>query len=409
MSLNTRLTFLFVFALVIVFASTTTTQAESSGDECLRAVVEDISPSSVGIDEEFTVGISLENCGTRVPENVRFEILSIPPDIIVTEDLVAYFPEFVYKNSERQLRYHMRTTPDATPGPHIIKTKLSYGNEETKRTKYYEVEVIVTGEHAEPRISSVKTSPAYIYEGDTVDLNLEIENFGDSIAKSVVVNLDHEFKGITNSTIGSLALGGNQTALFKFKADSPGTFEIPVQIGYEDDYGLQNDEYSIQITVLDRKGSLNLASVKVNPVLPQMDDTVELTMRIENSGDRTINSIRVYADHPFKGLKESFIGTLDPDEDGPAVITFMADQAGEYEIPVTITYIDDFGEEQVETKVNLIVMESNGGAGTVIAILIILAVIGGLVYNNYRTKKSKDEIIKQLMEGNGRTVDKEKK
>ncbi|MDK2893087.1 hypothetical protein [Methanohalophilus sp.] len=156
--------------------------------------------------------------------------------------------------------------------------------------------------------------------------------------------------------------------------------------------------------MLDKKGSLNLASVKVDPVIPTVGDTVELTMRIENSGDRTINSIRVYADHPFKGVKEAFIGTLDPDEDGPAVLTFIADEAGEYEIPVTISYIGDFGEEQVETSINVIVLESESGAGTAVIVLLVLIVIGGLVYYNYRTKKSKDEIIKQLMEGSNNSA-----
>lgn len=399
MNKNTKLTYLLLLIFTILLVGMVTVEAESSGDECLIAVVEDISPSSVSSDEEFTIGISLENCGTRVPENIRFEIISIPPDIIVTEDLVAYIPKFVYQDSERQLRYHMRTTPDAKSGSHIIKMKLTYGNEDVKRTTYYEVEVVVTGEYAEPRISSVRTSPEYIYEGDTVDLRLGIENFGKSIAKSVSVSLDHEFKGIKNSTIGTLGLNGSQTALFKFKANSSGEFKIPVIIEYEDDFGEQKDEYDIKITVLDKKGSLNLASVKVDPVLPYTGDTIELTMRIENSGDRTINSIKAYADHPFKGLKESFIGTLDPNEDGPAVITFIADEAGEYEIPVIITYIDDFGEEQIETKINLIVLERSSGAGVIVVVLLILAVIGGLIYNNYRTKRSKDKIIRQLMEG----------
>lgn len=407
MNQNTKTTSFLALVTVVILIGISIAEA-GSGDECLRAVIEDISPSSVGIDEEFTVGISLENCGTQIPENITFEIISIPPDIVVTENLVAYFPKFIYSNSERQLTYHMRTTPDAKPGPHIIKMKLTYGNEDVKRTNYYEVEVTVIGEHAEPRISSVRTNPEYIYEGDTVDLRLGIENFGKAIAKSVEVSLDHEFKGIKNSTIGTLGLNGSQTALFKFKANRSGTFEIPVIIAYEDDYGLQKDEYNIKITVLDKKGSLNLASVKVDPVIPHMGDTVELTMRIENSGDRTINSVRIYADHPFKGLKESFIGTLDPNEDGPAVITFIADQAGEYEIPVTIMYSDDFGEEQIETKINVIVLEGEGGAGTVAIALLILGVIGGLIYINYRTKKSKDEIIKQLMEGRGNS-DKNKK
>ncbi|HWR24847.1 MAG TPA: hypothetical protein VN278_01325, partial [Methanosarcina sp.] len=72
------------------------------------------------------------------------------------------------------------------------------------------------------------------------------------------------------------------------------------------------------------------------------------------------------------------------------------------------TYSDDFGEEQIEKKVNLIVLESSSGAGTAAIVLLILAVIGGLIYINYRTKKSKDEIIKQLMEGSGNSANNKK-
>lgn len=405
MNLNLRPFYLVFFVLCIVFTGVAAADF-TDGIICVKAEVKELSPSSVGIDEEFTLAIDLESCGTKAPEDITFEIISIPSDIIVIEDLVTTIDEFSYPTSERHLVYHMRTTPDANPGPHIIKMKLTYANKELETTKYYEVDVRVTGEDAEPRISSVTTSPEYIYEGDTVDLTLGIENYGEAIAKSVSVSLKHNFEGIKNSTIGTLGLNGSQTALFKFKANDSGEFNIPVIIDYEDDFGRQSDEYNITITVLDKKGSLNLASVKVDPVIPHVDDTVELTMRIENSGDRTINSIRVYADHPFKGVKESFIGTLDPDEDGPAVLTFIADEAGEYEIPVTISYIDDFGEEQVETKISIIVLETESGAGTAVAVLLVLAVIGGLVYYNYRMKRSKDEIIKQLMEGSNNSAGK---
>jgi hypothetical protein len=338
-------------------------------------------------------------CGGKIPEDVTFAITSIPPDIIVTENLVTKISELFYSTSERYIRYHMRTTPDANPGPHIIKMELTYGKDGIITTKHYEVEVKVIGEDAEPRISSVKTVPEYIYEGDSVDLRLGIENYGESIAKSVMVTVAHEFQGIKDVTLGTLNLNDSQTALFKFKASKTGEFTIPVFIEYEDDFGKQKDEYEIKLTVLDKKGSLNIASVKVNPVLPYMGDTVELTMRVENFGDRTINSIRVYTDHPFKGLKESFIGTLDPNEDGPAVVTFIADQTGEFEFPVTITYTDDFGEETINTKVNIIVFEKNDSAGPIIITMLILAVIAGLVYYNYKTLKSKDKIIKQLMKG----------
>lgn len=388
---------MFIFFLAITLTGLPNAEATFIPEECVIAEVQGISPSSVGIDDEFTLGIDLEVCGGAIPEDVTFAITSIPPDIIVTEDLVTKIPKLFYSTSERYIRYHMRTTPNAIPGPHVIKMKLIYGKEAT--TKYYEVVVRVTGEDAEPRISSVKTIPEYIYEGDSVDLRLGIENYGETIAKSVVVSLVHEFKGIKDATLGTLNVNGSQTALFKFKASKAGEFTIPVFIEYEDDFGKQKDEYEIKLTVLDKKGSLNIASVKIDPVLPHTGDTVELTMRIENFGDRTINSIRVYADHPFKGLKESFIGTLDPKEDGPAVITFIADQTGEFEFPITITYTDDFGEEQIKTKVNLIILKTDGGAGTAVVVLLVLAVIGGLVYYNYKTTRSKDKIIKQLMKG----------
>jgi len=388
---------IFIFVLAITLTGLQNAEAIFIPEECVAAEVQGISPSSVGIDDEFTLGIDLEVCGGAIPEDVTFAITSIPPDIIVTEDLVTKIPKLFYSTSERYIRYHMRTTPDAIPGPHVIKMKLTYGKEAT--TKYYEVVVRVIGEDAEPRISSVKTVPEYIYEGDSVDLRLGIENYGETIAKSVTVTLVHEFKGIKDVSLGTLDLNGSQTALFKFKASKAGEFTIPVFIEYEDDFGKQKDEYEIKLTVLDKKGSLNIASVKIDPVLPHTGDTVELTMRIENFGDRTINSIRVYADHPFKGLKESFIGTLDPKEDGPAVITFIAYQTGEFEFPITITYTDDFGEEQIKTKVNLIILKTDGGAGTAVVVLLVLAVIGGLVYYNYKTTRSKDKIIKQLMKG----------
>ena len=396
---------LLIFVLAITFTGFSNAQAIFVPEECVTAEIQGINPSSVRIDEEFTLGINLEVCGGKVPENITFAITSIPPDIIVTEDLVTKIPELFYSTSERYVRYHMRTAQDANPGPHVIKMKLTYGRG-ISTTKHYEVEVRVIGEDAEPRISSVKTVPEYIYEGDSVDLRLGIENYGETIAKSVVVTLIHEFKGIKDATLGTLNVNGSQTALFKFKASKAGEFTIPVFIEFEDDFGRQKREYEIKLTVLDKKGSVNIASVKVDPVLPYMGDTVELTMRIENFGDRRINSIRVYTDHPFKGLKESFIGTLNPNEDGPAVVTFIADKTGEFEIPITITYSDDFGEEQIKTKVNLIILETNGGAGQTVVVLLVLAVIGGLVYYNYKMKKSKDKIIKQLMKGADNSTDK---
>ena len=50
--------------------------------------------------------------------------------------------------------------------------------------------------------------------------------------------------------------------------------------------------------------------MKTTPALPMVGDSVELVMRVENFGEKEINSIKVNIDHPFEGNKETFIGTL---------------------------------------------------------------------------------------------------
>lgn len=260
---------------------------------CVIAEVSDISPSSIGIGEEFTVGIQIENCGDKIPEYVSFELLNPPTDITIKEPLIIDIPKLYYGNSERFITYHMRTTDDAQPGTHLIKTRLSYGKAQ------------------------------------------------DSIIRN----------------------------------------------------------YNITFEVIGDEAELSIASIKIDPVLPVKGETVELTLRIENTGDGTAKSVSIYADHPFQGLKQSFIGALDLNEDGPAVLTFIVDEVGEFEFPVTISYYDDFGSNEIKTNVNLTVLKKKVNIGAIILAILIIAAFGGGIYYFIKTKRSKDNIIHQLLQG----------
>ena len=280
---------LFLFVILIV----PTIIALDTG-YCVTAEVSDISPSSIGIGAEFTVGVHIENCGDEMPEYVSFELLNPPTDITIKEPLIINISKLYYGSSERFITYHMKTTEDAQPGTHIIKTKLIYGGREFSITKNYEITFNVIGDKAE----------------------------------------------------------------------------------------------------------LSIASLKTNPVLPREGETVELTLRIENTGDGTAKSVSVYADHPFQGLKQSFIGALDSDEDGPVVLTFIVDEAGEFEFPVTISYKDDFGDNEIKTMININVLKKESNAGAIIFAILVIAIFGGGIYYFIKTKKSKDKIIHQLLKGN---------
>ncbi|MCK5625080.1 COG1361 S-layer family protein [Candidatus Pacearchaeota archaeon] len=256
---------------------------------CVTAEISDITPSSIGIGEEFTVGIQIENCGTETPANIYFELLNPPTDITIKEPLILEIPELNYGNSERFLTYHMRTNNDALPGTHVIKTRLSYGD---------------------------------------------------------VVR-----------------------------------------------------DYNITFDVIGDGAELSIASLKTNPILPREGETVELTLRIENTGDGTAKSVEVFVDHPFQGLKQSFIGALDADEDGPAVLTFIVDDDGEFEFPITVSYYDDFGKDEIKTNVNLNVLKKEYNIGAIIFTILIIAIFAWGIYYFRKTKKAKDRTIHQLLQG----------
>ena len=265
------------------------------GDSCVTAEVSDITPSSIEVNEEFTVGVQIENCGTESPEFVSFELVSVPADLEIQESKIINISNLNYGNSERFLIYHMKTTSDARPGTYLIKTRLVYGKEEVLFTKEYNISIDIIGDEAE----------------------------------------------------------------------------------------------------------LSIASFKTDPVLPRKGDTVELTLRIENTGDGTAESVEVNVDHPFEGLKQSFIGSLDSDEDGPAVLTFIVNKKGDFEFPVRISYEDDFGEKEVETNVSFNVLRKESNLGLILFVMFMIGVFGWGIYYFVKTKKEKDKTIHQLLTRNG--------
>jgi len=260
---------------------------------CVEAEVSDISPSSIGIGDEFTIGIHIENCGDSIPQNVSFEILNLPTHISVKEPLITEIPKIQYANSERFLVFHMKVDNNAESGTCVIKTRLSCSSGDVKLIKDNEISIDIIGDEAE----------------------------------------------------------------------------------------------------------LSIASLKTIPVLPKKGETVELTMRIENTGDGTAKSVEVYMDHKFQGLKQSFIGSLDSDEDGPAVFTFIPKKKGEFEIPVTISYKDDFGDNEIQTEINLTILRKKTN---LLLALFLIAIIGFAIwgFRNYaKLKRTKNKIIHQLLSG----------
>lgn len=268
---------------------------------CVTANVTDISPTSVEIGEEFTVGIALESCGTQVPKQVIFELRDISPHIDVKEATRQQLTDLAYSDSKRFIVYHMKVSEDAIPGTYEFDYRLMYGSD---------------------------THTEFVKDG---------------------------------------------------------TFSI---------------------TVMGEEAELSVASAKTKPILPREGETVELTVRIENSGKGTAKSVEVNAAHQYPGIKQAFMGTLEANEDGPAVLTFIADKAGEAKIPITITYSDNFGDHEIDTEVLITILPKDSGASNAILGVVIAAILIVAIYWIVKTLRAKEKIIQQLL--SGRSADKKR-
>lgn len=255
-------------------------------------------------------------------------------------------------------------------------------------------------------------NPTSVKIGEEFTIGIAVENCGDTIPENVDFELEDAgpFIGIKESLvkdIGTLRYSNSKRFIvyhMKVANDAvPGTYEFNYKLRFGSETSYSEKQYSFGISVVGDDAELGIASVKIDPVLPSAGDTVEITLRVENIGSGKAKSVNVYADHSFMGTKQSFIGTLDSNEDGPAIITLIANESGEIEIPVFIRYSDDFGDGEIETAINMVVLKPEETSGQSVAIISVSVIIIILIFVIYRTKKSKDKIIKELMNGNDET------
>jgi hypothetical protein len=221
---------------------------------CAEAHVTSINPSSIGPDEDFTVGILIDNCGQEIPENLIFEITRHSQDISVKEPLIQEIGRMGYANSKRFIVFNMRSSQDITPGEHLFETKLTYGKNNffiEKRDNF-----TITAIHQKPdlAISRIYTNPEIIYLRDKIILTIDVENAGNGKAKDVRVEIkDFDLEGIKLKYLGKIEYGENIPARFIFKAEKEGIQRGNIALSYNFAGETENLTFPLEIQVF-RKG-----------------------------------------------------------------------------------------------------------------------------------------------------------
>jgi hypothetical protein len=237
-----------IFLLLVISIVSYSGVSASQEGICATAEVTSINPSSIDADEDFTVGIQIDNCGEDIPENITFEITRLSKDIEVKEPLINNIGKMGYANSKRFILYNMHTFPDSTPGEHIFETRLTYGNNGFYIKKESNFSVIINTQKPDLAISRIYTNPEVTHEGEKLILTIDIENAGNGEAKDVRAELENlNLKGIKQKYLGKIEPDETIPARFIFEKDKKGIYEGNIKLSYK--FAGENQELNFPLQI----------------------------------------------------------------------------------------------------------------------------------------------------------------
>ncbi|WP_300332447.1 hypothetical protein [Methanocalculus sp.] len=244
-----------------------------------------------------------------------------------------------------------------------------------------------------PVIEVSQAALPFVRPGETFETGLAVANTGQSAAQEITVivqsgDLMIAPVGPASSFMPVLAPGAEMVIPLSFRVSkeiAPGLYELPVVIGYQ-----QADGSTASITTacaVDVRGASSLAvsAVRTDPITVDAGEPFDLIVRLENTGTGRAESVVAYLDAPLSGQRETFIGSIRPGNDAPAVFRLTAAEGGEIPASLTVGYSDDYGDHRMEQPLTLVVREQ-GVAGALVA-LVILVLIAGAGYYLYSQRK----------------------
>lgn len=209
-------------------------------------------------------------------------------------------------------------------------------------TQTYDVRV---GKNEEPNlvIGSINTDPIKLVS-DTNDneVNLELLNIGDADAENILIDLDlpkgfeSSYSYSTQDNLGNIEAHQSQIAHLYLDIDenvSAGSYSTKLKIKYkkEDEDNHISIDLPLNIEVKS-KPRFEISSIQYNTNSIRAGDEVEMKVKLKNIANEKVESVSVRAfkdsSQPLEFTEKSdYVGTLNVNETGEAIIKFDIDDA----------------------------------------------------------------------------------
>lgn len=386
--LKDRIIFVLMLWLVILMTSSFALKP----DMCINQEIFLVDPVDVRSDEDFRVGILLENCGEKIPDDVIFKITRHSEDIYIKESLISEIGKMGYANSKRFIIYNMRTSPNIVSGDHFFETELKYGKNNNYVKKVDLFSIKVNNLKPEIFIMNVRTNPEILEFEDRFKLEFEVENSGKGSAKEVIVNIeDSRLIGVNKVYLGEIKTDSVKTVKFFFEDMDIGLYNSNVTVQYKLDGNQVLVSYPISFKIFKQNTpEITLSRVEPNVELLRKGENFILTIDVENSGKGIAKDVRLnLKTENFEGVKLKYLGQILPQENLPTRFILRANKQGNFKENLIITFKENGIIKEAVFPINVYVASPKIAFYHILFTLVLVLALFYFIIK--KVKKLKDE------------------
>ncbi len=207
-------------------------------------------PEGVNPGDDLSAQVVLQNNGLSRADQITVTVNSSSPSI-TQKTTSTYHIDSLLKGENTTLDMVFSTDKKAPIGLNRVYLTITYANPDGTTTTQTEVIAIHVMGKAKIGIASVSIDPVRINKGDAVSLIIRLENTGTDNANSVKASIDLPMSGGKDAYVGKIEPDNDAPAVFALQAGNPGTYPYTLSVRYEDDYGVQTRNETLQMTVND--------------------------------------------------------------------------------------------------------------------------------------------------------------
>lgn len=207
-------------------------------------------PDGVNPGDDFPVRVILNNNGLSRADQIMVVVNSSSPSI-TPKTPNTYHVDTLLKGENVSLDMVFSSDKKAPIGLNPVLLTITYANPDGTITTQTETLGIHVKGKAKIGIASVSMDPERIKKGDQVSLIIRLENTGTDNANSVKASIDLPMSGGKDAYVGKIEPNNDAPAVFALQAGNPGTYPYNLSVQYEDDYGVQTRNETLQMTVND--------------------------------------------------------------------------------------------------------------------------------------------------------------